>query len=76
MAAHRACLMHETNLIERLVCSEEFDVGRESGHNEQVVERAEKRAVAGDYRIDCRAPIRKVGAVEAIEKSPSKRLEL
>lgn len=67
--------MHETDLIEKFVRSEEFDAGRESGLSGQVVERAEKRAVAGDYRISCRAPICKVGAVEAIEISPSNRLE-
>lgn len=67
--------MHETNLIGKFVRSEESDAGRKLGVSGQVVERAEKRAAAGDYRISCRAPIRKVGAVEAIEISPSKRLE-
>lgn len=67
--------MHEKSVIETLVRSEDCYAEREPGNSGQVVERMEKRGVAGDYRICCRAHIRKVGAVEAIEISRSRRLE-
>lgn len=71
----KALLKDEKSLIEMLVRSQEIDAGRKSDDSGQVLESAEGRDVAGDYRISCRAPIRKVGAIEAIEMSPSKRLE-